>query len=205
MIHLYFDAVKINLIYDSSFWINKNLQDLMPSHTDLEINEFYIENAWTNGSLTVIHFYSRGKSTRFWYSAQLIGDKYAINNTLKIDGLESLTIASTFVIEQCIKKFEELTNIEDIPLPLAGFINFWAKDSENQGTSRFKNGVNVDKLIEQSLKPNPNENIFISVSDFSLFGGWMESSLNSAKNNIQKNFNITNPLSAQQKCAFPQQ
>ena len=202
---LYYDMIKMNLIYDSTFWIDYNLKDMMPSGTDLEIFEFFIEDAWTNGTLTALHFYIHGKAIRFWYSAQLIGDKYPIDDNLKIDNLETLTVASTVVVEQCIKKMKELTNINDIPLPLAAFINFWARDAETQGTTSARNGINIDKIIEKSFKPNIEEDVFIAASDFSAsWGDWMENSLQSTINNLAKNFNITNPLQTQTICPVPQ-
>eukprot|EP01084_Bolivina_argentea_P107594 192372_1 len=199
------DDMKINLIYDSSFWIDENLQALMPSDTDFEIRQFYFENAWTNGTLTALHIYASGKNMAFWYGAQLIGDKYPIHESLVINNNNDTLnthIASIVVVEEVVNQMRQLTQ-KYVPMPLAAFINFLGQNMESSGVTRFKATTNADNVINQSYQPIENENIFMAVSDFAWQYGWMESSISAATNNLQRNFNLQNPLNDQPICTLP--
>eukprot|EP01084_Bolivina_argentea_P107592 192369_1 len=202
------DSIKINLIYDSAFWMIENLESLVPSNSDLEIREFYIENAWTNGSLTALQIYAKGKYSGFWYSAQVIGDKYPINESLKIDERYSEIpvlerhIASIVVVEEVMKQMKELTQIS-IPMPLAAFIHFLGYNFDTSGTTSFKTTVNADEIINESYTPIENEHIFMAISDYAWEYGWMESGISAAINNLERNFNIKSVLKNESICTFP--
>eukprot|EP01084_Bolivina_argentea_P107593 192371_1 len=198
------NRIKINLIYDSA-WMIENLAPFVPSDTDLEIRQFYIENAWTNGTLTALQIFHSGLDIAFWYGAQVIGDRYPINESLIIDNIDTFqtdNIASIIVVDEIIKQMKELTQISNFPMPLAAFINFMVYNMDTSGVTRWKTTVKVDEIINESYNPIENEDIFMAVGDFWWNGSWMESSISSAINNLERNFNIRNMLINESICTL---
>eukprot|EP01084_Bolivina_argentea_P311144 538549_1 len=196
---------RINLIFDSTFWLNESVWKLTQSQSNLEMNEFLIESMWTNHTLTTFSVYPKSSErSGFWNELQILGKPFPIDKNLKISNLNALIVASDVVVLEVRKQLEQLIgNNKSIPLPLAAFVYpFGVNESYLDGLNNYKYNVqNIKNISNQIQKPNQNENIFIAVSDFdqnlitsqyAAFGEGLK--------NMQDNFNLTNPFENARQC-----
>eukprot|EP01084_Bolivina_argentea_P192308 330178_1 len=194
--HLY----KINLIYNSEFWISEDLISLSHSSTNLEINEIQIRKIWSNDTLTTIQIYaSSSDKSDFWNELQILGDPYVISKNVLFD-TSSLIIASDMVVKCAVNQLSILLQ-KSIPLPVAAFVYPWGSNNTYyDGLNNFKFNVkNLIQIIDNINQPNKNEEIYIAVSDYTLnMSNYQHAAYKTGLNNIIKNFNVTNPFGPNQ-------
>eukprot|EP01084_Bolivina_argentea_P311146 538553_1 len=61
-------------------------------------------------------------------------------------------------------------------------------------------GYKPNDVLNDIFQPNKNENIFIAVSDFSIYQGWSDGAYWTANQNLVRNFNVPDIFKNQTQC-----
>ena len=180
----------------------------MPPHsaTDLEVTGFYIESAWTNGTLTVLHIYSSdgdiSKGPVLWHQLQGLGEAYRIAPGVQVSRLNELTVSSQFVVDEAVQQLTTYLQLP-IPYPLASFSSgFGVEVQGNDGMHFWRGGVVPDDVRNAIIKPVDTEDIFIAQSSYSQFQQWQFGGIDAALQNLEQNFAIDDLLQNEQECVW---
>eukprot|EP01083_Nonionella_stella_P002405 6950_1 len=201
-------VTKMSFIYSSNDFEPEELRILNQISGSYHREAF--QNIWfsQNESLCYLLIFSDTQVAEFWWNLQQATntEEYNISENVSVGNLNETTIASTAVVDFVTLKMNEFLSVYNISMamPLAAFVSVWGKDIEEMGASTNGpiGGFNFDEAIDYSLKPDENENIFISVSDFSkgTLGG-IEGGIGNVIQNVMKNFNIQiDPLQSYEGC-----
>eukprot|EP01084_Bolivina_argentea_P087926 158746_1 len=165
-----------------------------------EFKQLYIEKIWTNDSLICVMFYSHVTFTNFWDLLQRTGasDLYMPMDDIFVDNINDTQIASKLVVNEVMKQlteFLEIRNITNIPMPLAAFTSVWCGDEFYGDAINFwKQGYNIDNVVEEISHPMEDEDIYIAISDYSTvtdYANFIEGAFIAAMDNLVNNFEIT--------------
>ena len=183
---------KINFIYDSSFWIDYELKEFsIWGATDMEIYGVYIEDVWTNGTLTAIQMYTMGDA--LWDKLQAIGDPYDNDPDIIMAAEDegNVLIASKILVEEMVKQLRIFMNVKQIPYPLAAFASpFGYNISNNDAIYHWKAGSIPNQVINNIQKPVYDEDIYLVSSSYSKYQGWQYGAIWAAIKNLRSNFGM---------------
>ena len=198
-----YPAYKVSLIFDSNFWIKNNLTRYhTATATDMEIQGLYVESAWTNGTLTAFHLYvSNDYGGHLWHRLQQMGDDYPVADGMEFDNLEGLLVSSQLLVEEVVKQLRYWLKVPDIPMPLASFSNPMGFDSSvSDQWYQFKAGYVPEQVIADIIKPEDDEDIYISQSSYSAHQGWINGAIAAAIDLMETYFGIDNPFADEPYC-----
>ena len=99
------------------------LKSVTGSQTDLAIRQFYIESAWTNGSLTTLHIYAGGERSDLLHRLQSMGEPYLIRDGVEVDLSDGILIATEPLVDEILKQIRIIIAKKQwiLPKPIAAF------------------------------------------------------------------------------------
>ena len=151
------------------------------------------------GTLFPVHFYVLNSGAFYFEGLQKLGEIYPIHEDIEINE-PNLISASKFVVMEVLRQFRRLTNLSDIPYPLAAFVNpLGTNESHLAGLNENWSSVNYIDYTKRIRKPNNDEDIYIAVSDYAYYLGekaneWQWGAILSSIDVLQEYFNVTNPF-----------
>ena len=182
-------ASKVFLLYRHPWWRNLPTDYLKRTHTksDLPNRQTYDFGVSSSGKAVLLVSYTDGEDdVEYWRYLQNLGK------------CRSKVCDSTMVTDEVIKHahmhLSKIYNISAyrIPQPLDGIMQHWDIFPFYSGWGYWKPGVNYMNAMEEILKPNKDQEVYILNGHYAarMYEGWGEGSLYSGDLMLQKYFGV---------------
>ncbi len=194
-------AFKLFMGYDYPWWRSLNLW-YGRSITDLPIRQTYYfdvegEQPGTddpsNTKALLMASYNDISTVPFWKGLEN-GEPYRGNDTSLKEGIDPTPPAeyeaTENMVEEAHQQVMEMHGLERMDKPFAAIFHDWSGDPYGGGWHEWKAGYRYDTIIEKMVKPVDNEDVFIIGEAYSNNQGWVEGSLETANDMMNRFFKL---------------
>ena len=219
-------CTKINLYFDDDWW-NQDCNTVMygPNITSLPcgfVYPFYGECKTVACSgcdkcdedpcPAALTIYCDVNNSQFWSSLQRLGHKF--QSPLQTKN-KKLLPASEAVVKEALKQFKKVFNIEEIPHPTLTSYRSW--NGQDKAKTNYEDpkpceygyaihmwglGVDDHTIRKKVAQPIQGKNLYLCNEAWSGFQGWVEGSLMSTLNAVDKILNPEDPDLFFGSCSF---
>lgn len=194
-------AFKLFMGYDYAWWRSLNLW-YGRSITDLPIRQTYYfdvegEQPGTddpgNTKALLMASYNDISTVPFWKGLE-VGEPYGGNETTLKEGIDpnppAEYNATQTMVEEAHLQVMQMHDLQKIDKPFAALFHDWSGDPYGGGWHEWKAGYRYDEIIKKMVKPVDEDDVFIVGEAYSNNQGWVEGSLETAADMMDRFFNL---------------
>ncbi len=194
-------AFKLFMGYDYAWWRSLNLW-YGRSITDLPIRQTYyfdVEGEQPNTGdpkntkALLMASYNDISTVPYWKGLET-GDEYAGNATSLKEGIDpnppAEYKATQNMVDEAHRQVMQMHGLEKMDKPFAAIFHDWSGDPYGGGWHEWKAGYRYDEVIQKMIKPVGTEEVFIIGEAYSNNQGWVEGSLETAADMMERFFKL---------------
>ena len=185
---------KANFVYNTEEMLD--IREFVNSRTQLTLRYYMLDDSWTNNTLTAIHFYSCGaERSKTAHALQTLNKPMAYDtNLIKLDpnSERNILVMSEFLVDQIHNEMELMLNFS-IPKPIfASYHPLGMNESNGDGLSTWAYNSDRQFILSNDgiTKPKKDEDIYVSVVDYSNSQGWAYGSIWAAIKTVTQYFGM---------------